>query len=137
MEHADVVVIGGGQSGLATAHALQCRGLRLVVLEASGRTAGSGHSDGRERGDRRLPVRAGPGQSRTRSAPRSESGHFHGWRPWPARNGGRADLYPNRGQRSWAGCRRVRPERPLLRPSALREGVSRQGLAASGDAFWR
>ncbi|MFD5492608.1 flavin-containing monooxygenase [Streptomyces sp. NPDC127091] len=41
MEHIDVVVIGGGQSGLATTHALLRRGLRPVVLEASGRAAGS------------------------------------------------------------------------------------------------
>ncbi|MDW8806535.1 NAD(P)/FAD-dependent oxidoreductase [Streptomyces scabiei] len=41
MEHIDVAVIGGGQSGLAAAHALLRRGLRPVVLEASGRTAGS------------------------------------------------------------------------------------------------
>lgn len=40
-EHFDVAVIGGGQSGLATAHALPRRGLRPVVLEASGRAAGS------------------------------------------------------------------------------------------------
>ncbi|GAB2780495.1 ArsO family NAD(P)H-dependent flavin-containing monooxygenase [Streptomyces chlorus] len=41
MEHVDVVVIGGGQSGLATTHALLRHGLRPVVLEASGRVAGS------------------------------------------------------------------------------------------------
>ncbi|MBD9733838.1 NAD(P)/FAD-dependent oxidoreductase [Streptomyces sp. H28] len=41
MEHVDVVVIGGGQSGLAAAHALLRRGLRPVVLEASDRAAGS------------------------------------------------------------------------------------------------
>ncbi|WP_406721935.1 NAD(P)/FAD-dependent oxidoreductase [Streptomyces althioticus] len=41
MEHIDVAVIGGGQSGLAAAHALLRRGLRPVVLEASGRAAGS------------------------------------------------------------------------------------------------
>ena len=41
MEHIDVAVIGGGQSGLATAHALLRRGLRPVVLEASDRAAGS------------------------------------------------------------------------------------------------
>ncbi|MEU0896616.1 flavin-containing monooxygenase [Streptomyces massasporeus] len=41
MEHIDVAVIGGGQSGLATAHALLRRGLRPVVLEASGRMGGS------------------------------------------------------------------------------------------------
>ncbi|MGJ7419995.1 flavin-containing monooxygenase [Streptomyces cinereoruber] len=41
MEYLDVVVIGGGQSGLATAHALLRRGLRPVVLEASDRAAGS------------------------------------------------------------------------------------------------
>ncbi|MFE1011674.1 flavin-containing monooxygenase [Streptomyces sp. NPDC058794] len=41
MEHVDVAVIGGGQSGLATAHALLRHGLRPVVLEASDRTAGS------------------------------------------------------------------------------------------------
>lgn len=41
MEHIDVAVIGGGQSGLAAAHALLRRGLRPVVLEASDRTAGS------------------------------------------------------------------------------------------------
>lgn len=40
-EHIDVAVIGGGQSGLATAYALLRRGLRPVVLEASDRTAGS------------------------------------------------------------------------------------------------
>jgi putative flavoprotein involved in K+ transport len=41
MEYTDVAVIGGGQSGLAAAHALLWRGLRPVVPEASGRTAGS------------------------------------------------------------------------------------------------
>ncbi|MFF4795800.1 flavin-containing monooxygenase [Streptomyces sp. NPDC001276] len=41
MGHIDVAVIGGGQSGLATAHALLRRGLRPVVLAASNRTAGS------------------------------------------------------------------------------------------------
>ncbi|MFF5449813.1 flavin-containing monooxygenase [Streptomyces sp. NPDC012950] len=41
MEHIDVAVIGGGQSGLATAHALLRRGLQPVVLEASGQAAGS------------------------------------------------------------------------------------------------
>ncbi|WND39933.1 FAD-dependent oxidoreductase [Streptomyces sp. BB1-1-1] len=41
MEHIHVAVIGGGQSGLATAHALLRRGLRPVVLEASDRAAGS------------------------------------------------------------------------------------------------
>ncbi|MFF7643023.1 FAD-dependent oxidoreductase [Streptomyces canus] len=40
MEHIDVAVIGGGQSGLATAHALLRHGLRSVVLEASDQTAG-------------------------------------------------------------------------------------------------
>nr|WP_329453876.1 NAD(P)/FAD-dependent oxidoreductase [Streptomyces sp. NBC_01497] len=41
MEHTDVAVVGGGQSGLATAHALLRRGLRPVVLEASDRPVGS------------------------------------------------------------------------------------------------
>jgi putative flavoprotein involved in K+ transport len=41
VEHVDVVVIGGGQSGLAAAHALRGRGLRPVVLEASERASGS------------------------------------------------------------------------------------------------
>jgi putative flavoprotein involved in K+ transport len=41
MEHIDVAAIGGGQSGLATAHTLLRHGLRPVVLEASDRTAGS------------------------------------------------------------------------------------------------
>ncbi|WP_455568388.1 NAD(P)-binding domain-containing protein, partial [Streptomyces pratensis] len=41
MEYVDVAVIGGGQSGLAAAHALLRHGLRPVVLEASDRTAGS------------------------------------------------------------------------------------------------
>ncbi|BFO18207.1 hypothetical protein SHKM778_45950 [Streptomyces sp. KM77-8] len=41
MEHVDVVVIGGGQSGLATAHALLRHGVTPVVLEASGQAAGS------------------------------------------------------------------------------------------------
>ncbi|MFG2593109.1 flavin-containing monooxygenase [Streptomyces sp. NPDC048438] len=41
MEHIDVVVIGGGQSGLATAYTLLRHGLRPVVLEASGETTGS------------------------------------------------------------------------------------------------
>ncbi|MFI2631755.1 flavin-containing monooxygenase [Streptomyces collinus] len=41
MEHVDVVVIGGGQSGLATGHALLRQGIRPVVLEASEQTAGS------------------------------------------------------------------------------------------------
>ncbi|GGT53855.1 monooxygenase [Streptomyces kurssanovii] len=41
MEHVDVVVIGGGQSGLAAAHSLLSEGLRPVVLEASEQAAGS------------------------------------------------------------------------------------------------
>ncbi|MFD5106325.1 flavin-containing monooxygenase [Streptomyces cinereoruber] len=41
MEHIDVAVIGGGQSGLAAAHSLLREGLRPVVLEASGQAAGS------------------------------------------------------------------------------------------------
>ncbi|MFF5637336.1 NAD(P)-binding domain-containing protein [Streptomyces sp. NPDC012825] len=40
-EYVDVAVIGGGQSGLATAHALPSEGLRPVVLEASDTAAGS------------------------------------------------------------------------------------------------
>ncbi|MFI2373568.1 NAD(P)-binding protein [Streptomyces sp. NPDC018964] len=41
MEHVDVAVIGGGQSGLVAACALPREGLRPVVLEASGTAAGS------------------------------------------------------------------------------------------------
>ncbi|MFI1062805.1 flavin-containing monooxygenase [Streptomyces spororaveus] len=41
MEHVDVVVIGGGQSGLAAADALARRGRVPVILEASDRAAGS------------------------------------------------------------------------------------------------
>ncbi|MFE5514154.1 FAD-dependent oxidoreductase [Streptomyces sp. NPDC056529] len=41
MKHADVAVIGGGQSGLAAAHSLLREGLKPVVLEASDQTAGS------------------------------------------------------------------------------------------------
>ncbi|MBZ9596391.1 NAD(P)-binding domain-containing protein [Streptomyces erythrochromogenes] len=41
MEHVDVAVIGGGQSGLAAAQALVRRGRTPVVLEASDRAAGS------------------------------------------------------------------------------------------------
>ncbi|MBB1251814.1 NAD(P)-binding domain-containing protein [Streptomyces sp. OF3] len=41
MEMVDVAVVGGGQSGLATARALVERGLRPVVLEASDRPVGS------------------------------------------------------------------------------------------------
>ncbi|MEU0170232.1 NAD(P)-binding domain-containing protein [Streptomyces iakyrus] len=41
MEHVDVAVIGGGQSGLAAAHSLQTQGLEPVVLEASGQPAGA------------------------------------------------------------------------------------------------
>ncbi|GAB2883051.1 ArsO family NAD(P)H-dependent flavin-containing monooxygenase [Streptomyces deserti] len=41
MEYVDVAVIGGGQSGLAAAHALRERGLRPVVLETSAQAAGS------------------------------------------------------------------------------------------------
>lgn len=37
----DVIVIGAGQAGLASAHALQKAGLRYVVLEAGERAAGS------------------------------------------------------------------------------------------------
>ncbi|MGW3507069.1 flavin-containing monooxygenase [Streptomyces sp. NPDC000994] len=41
MERLDVVVVGGGQSGLAAAHALRAEGLKPVVLEASDRPSGS------------------------------------------------------------------------------------------------
>ncbi|MEC4571055.1 flavin-containing monooxygenase [Streptomyces virginiae] len=41
MEHVEAVVIGGGQSGLAAAHALVKQGVAPVVLEASDRAAGS------------------------------------------------------------------------------------------------
>lgn len=41
VEHVEAVVVGGGQSGLATAHALVRVGLKPVVLEASDRAAGS------------------------------------------------------------------------------------------------
>ncbi|MGI5349773.1 flavin-containing monooxygenase [Streptomyces sp. CA-250714] len=41
MEHVDVAVIGGGQSGLVAAQALTAEGLRPLVLEASDRAAGS------------------------------------------------------------------------------------------------
>ncbi|MEU7039412.1 NAD(P)/FAD-dependent oxidoreductase [Streptomyces sp. NPDC046237] len=41
MEHVDVAVIGGGQSGLAAAHSLLRQGLRPVILEASEQAAGS------------------------------------------------------------------------------------------------
>ncbi|MEV2195124.1 NAD(P)/FAD-dependent oxidoreductase [Streptomyces phaeochromogenes] len=41
MERVDVAVIGGGQPGLAAAHALRRQGLEPVVLEASGRPTGS------------------------------------------------------------------------------------------------
>ncbi|MEV7169308.1 NAD(P)/FAD-dependent oxidoreductase [Streptomyces sp. NPDC093224] len=41
MEHVEAAVIGGGQSGLAAAHALVRAGLKPVVLEASDRAAGS------------------------------------------------------------------------------------------------
>ncbi|MFJ3836549.1 FAD-dependent oxidoreductase [Streptomyces sp. NPDC054904] len=41
MEHVDVVVVGAGQAGLATAYALVGHGLKPVVLEASDRSAGS------------------------------------------------------------------------------------------------
>ncbi|MFC9810533.1 flavin-containing monooxygenase [Streptomyces virginiae] len=41
MEHVDVVVVGAGQAGLATAYALVRHGLKPVVLEASDQPAGS------------------------------------------------------------------------------------------------
>ncbi|MFD4586061.1 hypothetical protein ACFWOY_31775 [Streptomyces sp. NPDC058423] len=41
MEHVDVAVIGGGQSGVAAACALRERGLMPVVPEASEKPAGS------------------------------------------------------------------------------------------------
>ncbi len=41
VEHVEAVVIGGGQSGLAAAHALAGQGVAPVVLEASDRAAGS------------------------------------------------------------------------------------------------
>ncbi len=37
---ADVAIIGAGAAGLGAAHALRARGLRGVVLEASGRIGG-------------------------------------------------------------------------------------------------
>ncbi|WP_432927758.1 FAD-dependent oxidoreductase [Microbispora sp. CA-135349] len=41
MDQIEVAVIGGGQSGLATANALRRQGLKPVVLEASKQPAGS------------------------------------------------------------------------------------------------
>lgn len=41
METVDVAVIGGGQSGLAAAHAPRRQGLVPVVLEASDEATGS------------------------------------------------------------------------------------------------
>ncbi|MFD7765954.1 flavin-containing monooxygenase [Streptomyces sp. NPDC059787] len=41
MKYVDVAVIGGGQSGLATAHALRRQGLEPVILEASEQASGS------------------------------------------------------------------------------------------------
>jgi putative flavoprotein involved in K+ transport len=37
----DVIVIGGGQAGLASGYHLKKSGLRFVILEASGEAAGS------------------------------------------------------------------------------------------------
>src|SRR5215218_8335278 len=41
MEHVDLVIIGGGQAGLATAHAARRAGPGAVVLEAGDEPAGS------------------------------------------------------------------------------------------------
>ncbi|WP_328724509.1 NAD(P)-binding domain-containing protein [Streptomyces sp. NBC_00259] len=41
MERLDVAIIGGGQSGLAAAHAVRQQGLAPVVLEASAKPCGS------------------------------------------------------------------------------------------------
>ncbi|WP_254859876.1 FAD-dependent oxidoreductase, partial [Gordonia sp. IITR100] len=41
MSHYDVLIVGAGQSGLATAHSLRQRGLTAAILEASDDTAGS------------------------------------------------------------------------------------------------
>ncbi|MDT0223977.1 FAD-dependent oxidoreductase, partial [Gordonia sp. AC31] len=39
MSHYDVLIVGAGQSGLATAHSLRQRGLTAAILEASDDTA--------------------------------------------------------------------------------------------------
>jgi putative flavoprotein involved in K+ transport len=39
--HADLVIVGGGQSGLATAHVARTRGLRPIVLESGPEPVGS------------------------------------------------------------------------------------------------
>ena len=41
VEHADIVIVGAGQAGLASAYAAQRAGLEPVVLEASGEPTGS------------------------------------------------------------------------------------------------
>lgn len=41
----DVTVIGGGISGLSTAYALMCRGLRVIVLERQTRVGGKAQSE--------------------------------------------------------------------------------------------
>src|SRR5687768_428814 len=40
-EHADIVIVGGGQAGLAAAHAARAAGLGPVVLEAGAEPVGS------------------------------------------------------------------------------------------------
>ena len=40
-EHADIVIVGAGQAGLASAYAAQRPGMKPIVLEAAAVTAGS------------------------------------------------------------------------------------------------
>ncbi|MFI1422897.1 NAD(P)-binding protein [Streptomyces sp. NPDC020731] len=135
MEHVDVAVIGGGRSGLTTAHALLRRGLRPVVLEASCRTSGSWprHYDSltllSPARCSSLPGVAFPGADRDRHPHRDEAvacltasaAHLDaeiraGSRVATVRRGGAGGRCPARGAGRDRGVRHLRAAPPPLLP---------------------
>jgi tRNA 5-methylaminomethyl-2-thiouridine biosynthesis bifunctional protein len=135
----DVVVVGGGIAGAATAHALAKRGLRALVLEARPRpgAAGSGNVAGvysPQPGDApagRLELtRRGAAHTAALAARLTARGHDVGWRPCGALR------YEARCDAAALGRWGVPPEE--MRVVEPKEASGLSGMPApAGPALWQ